>query len=389
MTLSRRHFMDIMISGILLQSCKKDFKNMPISSGLDCLHHDHADGAITNLEKIPEYYRLSGMEMPAQIRDFRNLGDLRQKVVAWYTNPQIDMPTKFGLLTNVLQNPDTLFLFGYQYVKVRAGQGVRYCEATFAPQYHVRGDNKSKAALTEKEVVDAFLAGTTAAEKDYPQIEANALVTIGREIVDPEHPEWGGIPRAKKIIDIIAEGDRSRLVGVGLVSDEAAYPPEMHVEIFNYANERGIPVDAHAGEWANLPGQDPNSPKVIAKLMQNMRTAVYTLKIKRGSHFRLLSRDKELCKYMIDNNIGVSSCPGSYLYSGLIKDVRELELDVLLDMGLLVSLHPDDDLFMDDINKVFWDCLKAYNFTPFQVKQLRRNAWLTRFGNRKEHKIPA
>ena len=175
---------------------------MPIPSGLDCLLHDHADGAITNLEKIQEYYKLSGIEMPAQIRNFLNLADLKQKVIEWYTNPQIDIVTKFGLLTNVLQNSDTLYLFGYQYVKVRAGQGIRYCEATFAPQYHVRGDNKSKAKLTEKEATEAFLAGMASAEKECPQIEANALVSIGREVIDPEHPEWGGVERAKNIIEI-------------------------------------------------------------------------------------------------------------------------------------------------------------------------------------------
>lgn len=361
---------------------------MLISSNSDCTHHDHGDGAITNLEKIQEYYRLSGIKMPLQLRNFANLDDLKRKVVAWYTNPQIDIVTKFGLLTNVLQNPDTLFLFGYQYVKVRAGQGMRYCEVTFAPQYHTRGDNRSKAKLTEKEAVTAFLAGMASAEKEYPQIEANVLVAIGREITDPEHPEWGGVEEAKKIINVIAEGDRSRLVGMGWVCDEAKYPIEARtIEIFNYAHERGIPTDAHAGEWANLPGQDPNSPEVTAKLMESMRTAVHVLKIKRGSHFRLLSRDPELCKHMADNNIGVSSCPGSYLYSGLIKDVRELELDVLLEREVMVSLHPDDDLFMPALPKISQKCRREYKFSDDQMKKLNRNAWLTRFGNRKEHKF--
>jgi len=350
---------------------------VPIPSGLDCLHHDHMDGAITNLEAIEDYYKLSGFEMPAHFKDILNLDDLKHRTTAWYANPQIDIVTKFRLLTDVLQNPDTLFLFGHQYVKVRAGQEMRYCEGTFAPQYHTRGDNKSRARLTEKEAVSALLAGVEAAEKEYPKIEANVLIAIGREIVDPKHLEWGGVERAKKIVDIVADGDRSRLVGIGLVCDELTYPPEMHIEIFNYAHERGVMTDAHAGEWASSP----------AKLMENMRTAVHMLKINRGSHFRLLSRDSELCKYMVDNDIGVSSCPGSYLYSGLIRDIRELELDVLFERGVKVSLHPDDDLFMDDIHTVFWKCCRAYNFTDEQISQLRRNAWLTRFGNRKKHEF--
>ena len=357
------------------------------SSPLNDLQHDHMDGAITNLEKIPEYYLLSSMEMPPEVRNYNNLEDLKKNVIAWYRNPQIDIVTKFGLLTKVLQNPDTLYLFGYQYVKVRSGQGIRYAEGTFAPQYHVFGDNKSKAKLTEKEAVGAVLKGMADAEKEHPDGEFNMQVAIGREIVDPEHPEWGGVERAKKLVDIIAEGDRSRLVCMGLVCDEAKYPPQMHTEIFDYANERNIPTDCHAGEWADLPGENPNSPEIEARLLENQRFAVHRLKIRRGSHFRLLYKDPELCKYMVDNGIGVTSCPGSYIYSGLIKDPRELHLDMLLDMGLMLSLQPDDDLFMKGVDEVFWMCHKAYNFTQAQIRRLILNAQKTRLGDRKQHKI--
>lgn len=349
--------------------------------------HDHMDGAITNLEKIPEYYRLSGLELPPQIQSFQNLAELKQKVIAWYRNPQIDIVTKFGLLTNVLQNKDTLFLFGHQYTKVRAGQGIKYCEGTFAPQYHTRGDNKSKAKLTEKEAVEVVLEGMKAAEKEHTDIEPNMLVAIGREIIDKKHLEWGGVERAKRIIDVMANGDRSRMVGMSLVCDEAKYPPNLHTEIFDYANERGIPTDCHAGEWADLPGEDPESEEVHKRLLENQRFAVYRLKIKRGSHFRLLARDPELCRYMRDNNIGVSSCPGSYMYSGLIKSTRELGLNFLLGIGVKVSLNPDDDLFMDGIDNVYWMCDKEYKFNLQERQLLRMNAWNTRFGHRKEHKI--
>jgi len=345
--------------------------------------HDHIDGSMPILEILPELYKLSGLELPDQLRDFVNLADLKSKVDAWYKDTLLDIPTKFGLVTKVMQNPDTLFLVGRQYVKVRAGQGIRYCEGTIAPQYHTFGDKKSDAKLTEREVIAALVEGIKAGEKECPHFEGNILVTIGRELIrEKGHNEVFRILRVA-----VNECDRDYVVGFGLVCDEAKYPPHEYVPVFLEADRLGIPTDPHAGEWADLPGEEHDSQEVQRRLLENVHVAVHSMKAKRVGHARLIWQDPNLCRYMAQNNIGVTSCPGSYLNTGLITSTRELRLNFLLGMGVKVSLNPDDDLFMQGVDEVYWLCHKEYKFNEKEKQLLRMNAWNTRFGHRKTHEI--
>ena len=63
-----------------------------------------------------------------------------------------------------------------------------------------------------------------------------------------------------------------------------------------------------------------------------------------------------------------------------------LKLREMLDSGIAYSLGPDDDLFMMNLDEIFQTCNDRYRFTEEERKQLLANPWLTRFGNRKEHK---
>ena len=84
----------------------------------------------------------------------------------------------------------------------------------------------------------------------------------------------------------------------------------------------------------------------------------------------------------------LEGCPGSNLWSGLIPDTRYLKIKELLALDVNYSLNSDDDLFMPELDEVFNICDKEYHFTEEEKLKLLRNPWLSRFGNRKEHKIP-
>lgn len=351
----------------------------PVNCQIDCLLHDHIDGSIAMLEILPELYRMSGKELPAYLRDYANLDEFHKKVIAWFSDPRIDIVTRFNLVTDVLQNKDTLHLAGYQYVRVRAGQKNRYCEGTIASHYHTRGDNKSNAKLTDKEAVDALVEGIKAGEKEFSAFEGNVLATIGRELIETK-----GEDEVLRIFRELSACDPAYVVGRGLVCDEAKYPPYLYVKVLNEARRRGYTVDPwcpHAGEWANLPGEDPNSLEVTARLLDNQRIAIYQMKAQRGEHFRLIYLDPELCSYMADHNIGVASCPESY--SWMIKNYKELNLDLVRKKGVRVSLNPDDDLFMKGMPLVWQKCKEDYDFTEEDEFGFRVDAWKLHLGNRK------
>ena len=91
--------------------------------------------------------------------------------------------------------------------------------------------------------------------------------------------------------------------------------------------------------------------------------------------------DKELMRFMSERQIGVSVCPGNYIPSKLIPNVSTIKILTLIEAGVPVTLDVDDDLMFEGIEGV----VKMSNLTSQEVEQLNRNAWLTRFGHRKEH----
>ncbi|MEK7076225.1 MAG: hypothetical protein AAB941_00995, partial [Patescibacteria group bacterium] len=241
-----------------------------------------------------------------------------------------------------------------------------------APQYHVF------EGLTEKDVIEALIEGIKKGEVEFPNVEMNLLFAIGREVDSGE---------AVRLVNIAGECDRNYVVGIGLVCDEAVHPPEKHKAMFKQAKELGFKTTCHAGEWCHYSFQKPDWERDRDWLLRNIRIAVYDLGVDRLGHAIPLAYDMHLIQTVLERKIGVEGCPASNLSSGLISDTKYLKIRELLKAGVLYSLNPDDDLFMPALNEVFQICNVEYGFTEEEKQKLLLNPWLTRFGNRKEHKF--
>src|SRR3989338_9122998 len=344
------------------------------------LLHDHLDGSRPLLNILPELARLSGDRY-----SFDPTKDHHGQIKRWFENPQTDMIKKFSVTTGVMQTPETLRLAARTYVRHRALQGLKYCEATIAPQYF------TFKWLTEKEVIQALIEGIKEGENEFPDVEVNLIGTVGREVSSEE-----GV----RLVEAFAECDRSYVPGIGLVCDEAKDPPEKHEPMFRRAKELGFKRTCHAGEWCNLDMFFNGRHYYLdlwkaytTQLMRNIYTAVFLLEVDRLDHAIPLAYDPkifrgEVLQRVIEKNIGVTGCHGSYIFSKLIPNLRYLRINDLLNSGVLYSLNPYDDLFMPDLDEVFEMCNNEYQFSPEEQRQLLLNPWLTKFGNRKQHNIP-
>ena len=351
----------------------------PSYSRINILRQDHIDAAICILSIFEDLYKLSGLTMPEEVRRYENFSELKDNLKRWFTDPQIDIVKKFQIVTDVMQNPDTIFLVGENHVRVRQAQGIKYIDATFAPEYCVRGDKKSKARLTVKEAIASMIEGIKSGERKYPGIEVNIICAVNRS----NTPE-----RAVKLVDIFSECDRDYIVATDLVCDEAGHPPEKHTPMYKRAKERNLPKTCHAAEWVkNRPHEEKVTYEQISRNFQedlpdrlrNLRTALIELDANFINHGLGLPFDKELMEFMTDKRIGVSVCPGNYIASRLVPEIGTIGIPIMLETGVPVTLDIDDDLIFDDIRKV----IKMTNLTKDQLQQLNRNAQETRFGNRK------
>lgn len=337
----------------------------------DILLHDHLDGSFPIYTALPELFRLSGKKYP-----FGGKKESLNKIKLLFQNVQVDILEKFSNTTGVMQSRETISLAAETYTRVRAEQGFKYCEATIAPQYHA---NKN-SGLNETDVVEALIDGIKRGEKRYPKIEVNIIFAVGREV----SPEEG-----VRLVEAAGKCDRDYVVGIGLACDEARNPPRKHLPMFRRAKELGFLTTVHAGEWVNIPPQKPNPKKDSLRLLGNIAFAITGLGANRVGHAIPIAYGKDLIKLAKEKIVGIELCPGSNFSSGLIPKMSYLKIRDLLEAGLFVSLNPDDDLFMPDIQETFAMCDAEYHFTEKEKARLIKNAWLTRFGDRKKWSVPS
>lgn len=339
-------------------------------SGKQTLLHCHLDGSFPMFSILPQLFRLTHGDTKAY--PFNAWQNHQAQVKAWFGNPlKGNIVEKFSLTTGVMQDRDTLFLAAQNYIRIRARQGYRYCETIIAPQYHTfRG-------LTPRDVVGELIKGIQAGEKEFPQIEVNLILGIGRETNSDE---------AVKLVNIFAECDSDYTPAITLVCDEANHPPEKHIAMYRRIKEVGRKKACHVSEWVHDPStQSADFAKDLRRLKKNARTAIFDLEIDRAEHLRHLAYDPFLISTVVDRGIGVTMCPCSYLSTGLLPDnnMSHLRLDELLDANVLVSIEPDDDLFMDNMDEVFDKCDIAFKLTQEQRSKIITNAEKMKFGNRK------
>ncbi len=327
------------------------------------LLHDHLSGSRPMMKILKKLHELNGKPYPF----VGTLADQHEQVKALFQNAQIDIVKKFSNTTGVLQTREALILAASTYVRERAKEGFEYCEMTIATQY------LTSRGLTSKQVIEALIEGIKLGEADYPAMETNILFTVGREI---------DADAAMKLVNEANECDYNYVVGIGLVCDEAAHPPQKHIKMFQRAKKLGFKTTAHAGEWVST---RPDYERDRIDLLRNILTALIDLKVDRIGHAIALAHDSAVVEYVAKHRIGIEGCPCSNLSSGLIPNTKCLEIRQLLERGVRYSLNPDDDLFMPSLDETFAICNAEYNFTEEEMTQLRRNAWASRFGRRKTH----
>ena len=309
---------------------------------LSGVHHDHIDGSIAVLDVIHDLYQLAQKPFP-----FASIDAWR----AYMRDPDIDIVERFSTVASVTQTAEALTKLGYAYGKRRSEEGLRYVEAKFAPSLHTR------EGLTLRKASDAMITGLRKAGREFG-ITILPVLCINRE-ADADT----GIAIAKVALEYDGE------VAMDLVNNEAESPPERHAAAYKLTYGSKVKRDCHAGEWV---AKEPVKT-YEARLVRNIKTALFELKCDGVSQAIPLAKYPELVAYVADRGIRVSGCPLSNLESGLIHDVQELGINTLLDRGVIYTLNADDDLLFSPMKSVIETCDATYNFTPEQQRKLEEN----------------
>ena len=158
---------------------------------------------------------------------------------------------------------------------------------------------------------------------------------------------------------------RDRIIGVGLDSSEAGFPPEMFERVFAKARKVGFLPVAHAGE--------EGPPDYIYQ-------ALDLLKVVRIDHGVRALEDPKLMESLIARRMPLTVCPLSNVKLNVFETLVDHTILEMLDQGACVTVNSDDPAYFGGyMNANFEGLVSALGMTEAQARRLAANSFEASF----------
>jgi adenosine deaminase len=263
--------------------------------------HVHIEGTL-EAPLIRALAQRHGLPVPAGIDDRAPYPDLQAFLDVYYAN------------LTVLRTEQDFAELTTAYLERAAAAGVRHAEIFVDPQSH------TDRGVPIAAVLDGVLGALEAGRERFG-ISSGLIVCFLRHL---------GPQAAADTLEAVLPW-RDRLLGVGLDSSEVGFPPSLFRAVFARAAELGLRRVAHAGEEAG--------PDYVWE-------ALDVLGAERIDHGNRALEDAELVAVLRERRIPLTVCPLSNLALRTAgPDLADHPLAVMLDEGLLASVHSDDPAY--------------------------------------------
>lgn len=266
--------------------------------------HLHLEGTLEP-EAIFELARANDVPLPyselAELRARYEFGDLGSFLALYYENMAVlQTRTDFAEMT-------------WRYAVRAARAGVRHTEVFIDPQAHTA---RGVAAST---LLAGVQAGLHRAEREL-DLSSGIIVCVLRD---------KPVDDARRMLDE-AMASEVPLLGIGLDSAEAGYPPELFADVFAAAGSAGLHKVAHAGE--------EGPPDYIWQ-------AIDVLGVERIDHGVRCLEDDALVTRLVSEQVPLTVCPLSNVRLQVIDELANHPLPAMLERGLNVCLNSDDPAY--------------------------------------------
>jgi adenosine deaminase len=230
------------------------------------------------------------------------------------------------------------------YLVRAANAGVRRAEIFFDPQQHL-------ARGVPLPVVFAGLSSALAEGRAAHDISADLIMCFLRD---------RGPEKAMQTLHA-ALPYREHFIGVGLVSTEIGYPPELFRDVFGAAAAEGLHRVAHAGEEAG--------PDYVWQ-------ALDLLGAERIDHGIRAMEDSNLICRLRDDQVPLTVCPLSNVALRAVGSLAEHVLPAMLAEGLKATVNSDDPAYFGGyIDANFAAARREMNLSGQQIVTLARNSF--------------
>jgi len=203
------------------------------------------------------------------------------------------------------------------YFSRAASQGVMHAEVFFDPQAHL------SRGVSYTTVLAGFTRARKHAEKTL-NLTSELICCFLRHLPPAECLSTFQQP------DVQASYKDGSVIGIGLDSSEADFPPHLFKDIYDQAGALGLKRTAHAAE---------EGPASFAQ------SALDDLHVTRIDHGMRIVEDSALMARVVKEKILLTLCPLSNKCLGGVKEISELPVREFLSQGVRFSVNSDDPAY--------------------------------------------
>ena len=280
--------------------------------------HDHLDGGLrasTIVELATETgYRDLPTTDPERLAAWMRRGANRKDLTLYLET--------FAHTVGVMQTADAIARVARECAEDLAADGVVYAEVRFAPELH------TERGLTLDDAIEAVLEGFSQGSDGTP-LTIRAICTALRHL-----------HQSAEVAEAAVRWRDRGVVAFDIAGPEDGFPPDDHLEAFQYCRRENFHITIHAGE--------AYGPRSIWKALQFCGAErlghgiriVEDIVTSDGGH-RTLGR---LAHYIRDRRIPLEVCPTSNVNTGVFASVADHPIDALVQLRFRVTVNTDNRL---------------------------------------------
>ena len=269
--------------------------------------HRHLEGSL-RLRTMLELARAQGFTGPINTGSLSNLVQVQKSEPSTYQN----FLSKFSTLRQFYRSPEVIARLTREAVEDAAKDNIRYLELRFTPVALSRAERFQLA-----DVMDWVCESTQKAALEFG-LRVRLIVSVNRH---------ESVEQAEEVVGLAVDRRARGLVGLDLAGNEAEFPAEPFARMFRQAQQSGLKLTIHAGEWGGA---------------ANVRAAFELFNADRIGHGVRVVEDPSTMAMARERRAAFEVCVTSNYQTGVTPAATVHPLMKMLEEGLNVTICSDD-----------------------------------------------
>jgi adenosine deaminase len=269
--------------------------------------HRHLEGSL-RVETLLEIGQDHGIIPNNQTKTLRPLVQMGENEPYTFEN----FLSKFATLRSFYRSPEVIGRITREAIEDAAKDNIRYLELRFTPVALSKAEG-----FPLNQVIDWVIEGAQEGQELYG-VKTRLIASINRH-------ESTDI--ASKVIQLAIDRCDQGIVGLDLAGNEADFSAEPFIGCFKAAQEAGLHLTVHAGEW--------NGAHNVAKAIEEIGSP-------RIGHGVRIMEDENVVALARERGSVFEVCITSNYQSGVVSRLEEHPFPHMLEAGLNATLNTDD-----------------------------------------------